>query len=84
MSEKVTASPTPLMTPEERIRAAQTPEEVTFALIGLVGNGLDFEELLSAVVDAKIDDSRLPDGTNREQVKAGLTQLFGGFARFFS
>lgn len=77
------SSEKPLMTPEQLIRAAQTPEEVAFVLIGLVGKGLCFEQLVGAVVDAKIEDSHLPDGTNRDQVKLGFKQLFGGFAKLF-
>jgi len=63
-------------TPEERIRAAKTPGEVAFVLFGLAGEGLGLPDIISAAVDAKIDDSELPKGTDRTSVKTGVVKVF--------
>lgn len=86
MSEQVIETPlppAPPVSPEDRIRAAQTPEEIGFALIALAGEGVGFTQMIGAVVDAKLEDSHLPKGTNREEVKKGLATLFGGLGVLF-
>ncbi len=68
---------------EDRIRAAQSPQEVGFVLIALAGEGIGFPQLIEAIVDAKIEDSHLPEGTNRAEVKKGLETLFGSLGILF-
>lgn len=79
----VTPAPPPL-SPEDRIRAAKSPEEVGFALIALAGEGVGFTQMLGAIVDAKVEDSHLPQGTSRAEVKKGLQTLFGGLGVLFA
>ncbi len=64
------------ISPEDRIRAAQSPQEVGLVLIALAGEGLGLSQMVEAIVDAKVEESHLPKGTNRAEVKKGLMTIF--------
>lgn len=90
MNEPTSETSTPILpvppplSPEDRIRAAKSPEEIGFALIALAGQGVGFTQIIGAIVDAKVEDSHLPQGTSRADVKKGLQTLFGGLGALFA
>lgn len=65
---------TPL-SPEERLRKATTATEVACVLVSFLGEGKKISEIVSLVVDAKVEDSQLPEGTNRESLKKGMAEV---------
>ena len=73
----------PSISPEDRIRAAKSPHEIGFALVALAGEGVGLPQMIEAIVDAKIEDSQLPEGTSRAEVKKGLGTLFAGLGALF-
>lgn len=79
MSEKTAISPSP----EERLRKTTTTAEVACVLISFLGEGKKASEIVSLLVDAKIEDSQIPEGTDRESLKRGVVEILNQAKKFW-
>jgi hypothetical protein len=79
MSEKAAIS----FNPEERLRKATTAAEVACVLISFLGEGRKAPEIVSLFVDAKIEDSQIPEGTDRESLKRGVVEILNQAKKFW-
>lgn len=79
MSEKAVTS----LNPEERLRKATTTAEVACVLISFLGEGKKAPEIISLFVDAKIEDSQIPEGTDRESLKRGMVEVLNQAKKFW-
>jgi hypothetical protein len=79
MSEKAITS----LNPEERLRKATTAAEVACVLISFLGEGRKAPEIVSLFVDAKIEDSQIPEGTDRESLKKGIVEVLNQAKKFW-
>ncbi len=82
-NEAISQEPTKQISPEDAVRLANNPFEILAVTIGLVGQGKKTSEIVSLFVDAKIEDSQLPEGVDRESLKKGIVEILGQAKKFW-
>lgn len=70
-------------TSEDKIRRAKTPGDFCFLVAGMIGEGKNTSEIVSSLFDAKVEDSDLPEGTDRAMVKKGVLSLLEELRRLW-